>query len=222
LERVVLIVVFCQCGCNLPRICRQAANSPPPKNRRGVWNAHRMQAPYPPPAEKAGQVPGRRVVQQFEMKTMKKLYYILMLMCLSIGAKAQDSDAPEQAPTNTTLYADARLDVLMKKHKTGGGSGGGIYSGRGYRVQIYSGADRNKANRMKVDFMRRFPGVQAYMTYVAPQFRVKVGDFRSRAEAGELYRKLGTLYNPCMIVPDMVVFRNFNTNKSKDERSDTE
>jgi hypothetical protein len=143
-----------------------------------------------------------------------------MLLCLSLGANAQDGDGFEQVPTNTTLYADARLDVLMKKHKTGSGSG--IYSGRGYRVQIYSGNDRNKANRMKVDFMRRFPGVHAYMTYVAPQFRVKVGDFHSRAEAMELYRKLGTLYNPCMIVPDMVVFRNFNTNKNKDERSDTE
>jgi hypothetical protein len=124
-------------------------------------------------------------------------------------------------PVYTALHADNRLDIVLKKRKISSG-GNSIYSGPGYRVQIYSGSDRNKANKMKIDFVRRFPGIQAYMTYVSPQFRVKVGDFRSRGEAQELYRQLGTLYNPCMIVPDIVVFRNFSSNKSKDDRTDTD
>ncbi len=154
---------------------------------------------------------------------MIKYLYILLLLCLATTVQAQRKPLAdttgEVLATNTILHADARLDILTKKTKqTGGGSG--IYSGRGYRVQIYAGNDRSKAAKTKIDFQRRFPNVHAYMTYVSPQFRVKVGDFRSRGEAQEMYSKLGTLYNPCMIVPDIVVFRNINTHK--DDRSDTE
>ena len=53
--------------------------------------------------------------------------------------------------------------------------------------------------------MRRFPGVRTYMTYVQPQFRVKVGDYRTREDALEMYRQASQLYNPSMIVPDIIV-----------------
>ena len=79
-----------------------------------------------------------------------------------------------------------------------------IYNGRGYRVQIYSGNDRVKATETKVAFMRKFPNVKTYMSYVSPQFRVKVGDYRTRAEAQKMYNDAGSICNPCMIVPDNV------------------
>lgn len=149
---------------------------------------------------------------------MKQLYYILIFVCLSqvtFAQRAAVQDTAQPVALNTVLHADPRLDIILKKQKAA--SGNGIYSGRGYRVQIYSGSDRAKATKMKIDFMRRFPNVQAYMTYASPHFRVKVGDFRSRGEAQEMYSKLSTLYNPCMIVPDIVVFRNFSSNKDKND-----
>ncbi|MBL7718382.1 MAG: SPOR domain-containing protein [Flavipsychrobacter sp.] len=148
---------------------------------------------------------------------MKKLFYIVALLCVAQVSVAQEADTTvEVVAMNTVLHADPRLDILLKKSKgTGGGSG--IYSGRGFRVQIYSGNDRAKATKIKVDFMRRFPHIQTYMTYVSPQFRVKVGDFKSREEAQDLYRQLSTLYNPCMIVPDIVVHRNIRTHKENDD-----
>jgi hypothetical protein len=156
---------------------------------------------------------------------MIKHLYILIFLCVATTVQAQKKPVADTTveilATNTILHADPRLDIVLKKTKqTGGGSG--IYSGRGYRVQIYAGNDRSKAAKTKIDFQRRFPGVYAYMTYVSPQFRVKVGDFRSRGEAQEMYSKLSTLYTPCMIVPDIVVFRNINTHKEKDDRSNTD
>lgn len=151
--------------------------------------------------------------------------YIFLLLCVATTVQAQKKPVADTTDeiqnTNTILHADARLDIITKKTKhTGGGSG--IYSGRGYRVQIYAGNDRSKAAKTKIDFQRRFPGVHAYMTYVSPQFRVKVGDFRTRGEAQEMYSKLSTIFNPCMIVPDIVVYRNINTHKEKDDRSNTD
>lgn len=87
--------------------------------------------------------------------------------------------------------------------------GGSVYSGKGFRVQIYNGADRNKAIQVKADFMRQFPGVRTYLTYVSPCFRVKVGDYRSRAEAEGMLREANSIYNPSMIVPDVVRISTF-------------
>jgi hypothetical protein len=86
---------------------------------------------------------------------------------------------------------------------------GSIRSAKGYRVLIYSGIDRTKANKTKVDFMRRNPGVRVYMTYALPQYKVKVGNFSTRNEADNLYRQMSGLYSPCMVVPDIVEINTF-------------
>ena len=78
------------------------------------------------------------------------------------------------------------------------------YTGKGYRVQIYNGPDRNKAVQVKTEFMRRFPGVSTYITYVAPGFRVKIGDYRNRSDAEGMLREATSMYSPSMIVPDVV------------------
>lgn len=140
---------------------------------------------------------------------------IFCLLLLANASRAQIKVSYEDAAArakNTTadtmgvvLHADSRLDLILRRHKDA--MYGGIYSARGYRVQIYNGNDRNKAISVKNDFMRRFPGIPTYLTYVSPHFRVKVGNFRSRAEAEDIYRQATTLYNPCMIVPDIVVIK---------------
>lgn len=80
-----------------------------------------------------------------------------------------------------------------------------IHSGRGFRVQIYSGSDRAKAIAAKSNFMRVFPNIRTYLSYSAPQFKVKVGDYKSRKEAADMARVLRTFFKPVMIVPDVIV-----------------
>lgn len=143
---------------------------------------------------------------------MKTLYQLLTLLCFitcgtTVSAQ-QETDTASAPLVGVTIHADSRLALLTATSKTkanAGGRSGMIRSGRGFRVQIYNGNDRVKATRMKLDFMRRFPGVRTYMTYIQPQFRVKVGDFRTRGEAQKLYQQLGNLYSPVMIVPDIIV-----------------
>lgn len=74
---------------------------------------------------------------------------------------------------------------------------------KGYRIQIYSGPDRAKAKATKIDFMKRFPSVRSYITYAAPYYRIRVGDFKSRQEANDFYRYLGKSYT-VMIVPSLI------------------
>lgn len=79
-----------------------------------------------------------------------------------------------------------------------------VYSGKGYRVQIYSGADREKAMKIKTEFMRRYPSIHSYISYSAPSFRIKVGDYRTRNDAEAMQRELNDSYSPTMVVPDEV------------------
>lgn len=128
----------------------------------------------------------------------------LFLAGMPVTGKAQDA-AGEELPPDTAgivIFADSRLDILTKREKN---AGSGIRSVKGYRLQIYNGNDKRKAIQTKVDFMRRFPDVPTYMTYVQPQFRVKAGDFRTRRDAQELYRQVSHLYETVMIVPDIIV-----------------
>lgn len=139
------------------------------------------------------------------------LLCLLLLSCSALHTRAQsrivvdtsDNHRTAAEPAGIIVHADPRLAVLVKKHTNI--KKGLIRSGRGYRVQIYNGNDRAKATQIKIDFMRRFPGVRTYMTYVAPQFRVKVGDYPSRKDAQKMYSQVSGMYSPVMIVPDIIV-----------------
>ncbi|MCD6013561.1 MAG: hypothetical protein K0Q79_3423 [Flavipsychrobacter sp.] len=84
-----------------------------------------------------------------------------------------------------------------------------VYSGKGFRVQIYNGPDRDKAIAVKTEFMRMYPGVRTYLTYMSPSFRVKVGDYRNRSDAVGMFKEANSVYNPSMIVPDIITISTF-------------
>ena len=108
---------------------------------------------------------------------------------------------PETPPSHPVVIPASHTPAVALSHK----DGRVLYTGKGYRVQIYNGSDREKAIKIKTDFMRLFPGMHTYLTYAAPCFRVKVGDYRNRAEAEGMLRETNSMYDsPTMIVPDMV------------------
>ncbi len=75
---------------------------------------------------------------------------------------------------------------------------------RGFRVQIFSGSNRNEATNVQNSFIRQNPDVGAYLDYVEPNYRVKVGDFTSRSQATEYMRQLrGTYRNVFVFVEDV-------------------
>lgn len=56
----------------------------------------------------------------------------------------------------------------------------------GYRIQVASlsgSSSKNRAFDMKERLREAYPGVEAYVVFDEPNFKVKVGDFRTRLEA---------------------------------------
>jgi len=55
----------------------------------------------------------------------------------------------------------------------------------GYRVQLFAASKQQVARRVQLDAERRL-GVLVYLVYVAPQYKVRAGDFTNRKEADNL------------------------------------
>lgn len=72
---------------------------------------------------------------------------------------------------------------------------------RGYRVQIFLG-DRKTAEDTKRGFLQKYPEQPAYLSWLAPNFRLRVGDLRTRLDAERLLHELRTVYPGSYIVPD--------------------
>ena len=97
--------------------------------------------------------------------------------------------------------SDSLTEKLVERHKLVNAA---KMSMPGFRIQIYFGNERVKAQEIRTDFLSNFPTTSAYLVYHQPNFKVRVGDFRTRLEAAGFLKKLGERYSSSFIVPDEV------------------
>lgn len=71
----------------------------------------------------------------------------------------------------------------------------------GYRIQVFTGnaSERKKAQRIRA-FVETTFGVNAYVDYESPLFKVRVGDFPDKLEAIALRHKLKKYYNNAYLI----------------------
>lgn len=134
---------------------------------------------------------------------MKYIASVLFILLTQSG-QAQPAASPDS--TGVRVFEDPRFRLIVNQPvKTRPAHG----KAKGFRVQIYSGNDRNRANSVKLEFLRLYPEYRAYLVYHRPQFRVRVGDFVSRGDASAFVRQLGGRYM-AMIVPDVINIATIN------------
>lgn len=76
----------------------------------------------------------------------------------------------------------------------------------GFRIQVYSGTNRPEAEHIRQEIGQNYPGTPVYMIYQSPYFKIRVGDFRNRIEAQELFYKLKQQYTGILLAPDKIEF----------------
>jgi hypothetical protein len=76
----------------------------------------------------------------------------------------------------------------------------------GYRVQLHFGNDRDKAREVKSKFLNSYQTVQAYESYQQPNFRIRVGDFRTRIEALKCLKEIKSEFPSAFVVTDEIKF----------------
>lgn len=97
--------------------------------------------------------------------------------------EVNDNEVVEPDELTRRVASDASIETEEATHR------GGPSDGRaaGYRVQVFSDNNRNtakdEANKKARQLRARFPQYRSYVQYTAPYWRLRVGDFRTQAEA---------------------------------------
>ncbi len=107
---------------------------------------------------------------------------------------------------HVTIHESARISSLMKEYASK------KQPLKGYRVQLFLG-DRTKAEEIRRSFLGRHPNVPAYLSYFAPNFRVRVGDLRSKLPADKLRADLSDEFPGLYVVPDEIELPRLGTDK---------
>ncbi len=74
----------------------------------------------------------------------------------------------------------------------------------GYRIQIYFNENKSVALGQKANFLAAYDQHKAYLDYLAPNYRVRVGNFRTKLEAEKLKQDLLANYPTCIIIKDNI------------------
>ena len=100
-------------------------------------------------------------------------------------------------PGTITVVESERIKNLMANYATK------KQSLKGYRIQIFLG-DRSTAENTRRAFLLQHPDTPAYLSYLAPNFRVRVGDLRDRVAAEYLRESLKGEFPGLYVVPDQI------------------
>ncbi|MBL0340292.1 MAG: SPOR domain-containing protein [Bacteroidetes bacterium] len=131
------------------------------------------------------------------MKTSNLLLTVLFLLFL----------IPETCLGQYSMKSqDSLVKVLMNRHIAINQSKKTM---PGYRVQIFFGPQRLKANEVKTDFLQIYPNVGSYLVYHQPNFKIRVGDFKTRLEAMKFLKELQPIYATAFLVKDEVKLPEF-------------
>lgn len=119
------------------------------------------------------------------------------------------------------VFQDERLRKLLETDLTINSTNPGF---SGYRIQIFSGrsVDKERAISVKERFQELFPMVRAYVVYQAPDFRVRVGNFRSKLECIPLYHTVKKEFPDCYPVKTEIQFLDLIPPPIQEEEPETD
>ena len=132
--------------------------------------------------------------------------FIATLICGSQGFCQDNQDSSNLVKNigKSEIIQDERVDALLKKHIALNEANPVM---DGWRVQIksFSGNNSKKdANDMKSSFLSKYPEMGAHIVFHSPNFKVRVGDFRTKLDAYKFYKDIKQEFPSSFIVKDEI------------------
>ena len=127
---------------------------------------------------------------------------ILILFLVFISCQAFSQTAGK-----VTVVKSAIIDSLISRRVAltkGFTKDGTAVAVMGYRVQIFFGPDRKIAYSEQEKFKTYYPELGTYISYTQPNYRLKVGDFSSRADAQKLLNDLRSTFPTLFIFNETI------------------
>jgi hypothetical protein len=107
---------------------------------------------------------------------------------------------PQDEPPHINAKVELVIDKIAAKNKA-------KTSERGYRIQIFSGNNRSEYEQARGYVLQYFPSLETYVSYSQPTYKLKVGDFLSKADAESFLSSLQPRFVAAKIIYDNVNYR---------------
>jgi len=132
---------------------------------------------------------------------------------IGIAGKAQtrsSTDSPRMAAADTSgvvVLKDPRIDQLVRKQieineVTTRESRRFV---PGFRIQVINSTDRSKVFAAKAKVYDQFPDWKPYLLYQSPNYKLRVGNFKTQEEAQDALKQLSRLFPAGLyIIPDVI------------------
>lgn len=121
----------------------------------------------------------------------QRMPVILVLIFFSVNTFSQ----------SVKIIRDTRIDTLVSRYKQVHQLKESI---NGFRIQITAGSNRSTVYQVKSKFYTLFPNVPQYLIYQAPNFKLRVGNYRTRLEAYRDLQKFQNDFNGAFIIKDEI------------------
>jgi hypothetical protein len=120
------------------------------------------------------------------------MYKLLMILSLLLAERtlAQTDSA------TVIVHKDPRVDDLIRQQiqineETTRDARRNI---PGFRIQVINSTDRNKVFAAKAKIYQQFPDLKPYLLYQPPNFKLRVGNFKTQEEAEDFEKQLSVLF----------------------------
>jgi len=117
-------------------------------------------------------------------------YIVILSLFLSTRLAAQTDTS------SVVVHKDPRMESLVHKQieineETTRDSRRNM---PGFRIQVINSPDRSKVFAAKTKIYQQFPELKPYLMYQAPNYKLKVGNFKTQEEAEDYVKQLSGIF----------------------------
>jgi len=147
---------------------------------------------------------------------MKRILTILAALLVLGAASLHAQDTTRVAPVDSTLVGRDVFSVIgpgvqisqssavrqaLQQHVRDNGK----KAITGYRIRVYyeNGPQaRSRSAGIEESLRKQYPGIMVYRTFESPNYKVSIGDFRSKDEAQRIFQALKGTYPTAFIIKE--------------------
>jgi len=115
------------------------------------------------------------------------------------------------------IVQNPSIDTLISRYILANKNIAAVHDGaglEGFRIQIYNNAGRNareESGKTRTTFLSKFPDVVSYQLFAEPGYWIiRVGDYRTKAEAKKYFMQINKAFPDAYIVPDFIKYPDLN------------
>jgi len=134
-------------------------------------------------------------------------FILISMICMvaANGVVAQDEGY-------VVIIQDPAIDTILQKHIEMNETlllNTDNFAIDGYRIQIFEESGNKSSTRARevmAEFSTKYPDIPVYLSWQAPNFKVRVGDFGTRMEAEGFLNKIKRSYPIAWVIRDKIKY----------------